>query len=134
MSDYTLIVPDEMVDAARQIAEATSQPIEQVLLHRLKTALPIPLLPPEEETELDALPHLSDEALWLIAKEQFSDEIKTRMDELMDWNTQGTLTGELRQELETFVERGERMMVRKAEAAFLLTKRGYAVDSKALAS
>lgn len=134
MSDYTLIVPDEMVDAARLIAEATSQPIEQVLLHRLKTALPIPLLPPEEEAELDALPHLSDEALWLIAKEQFSDEIKTRMDELMDWNTQGTLTGELRQELETFVERGERMMVRKAEAAFLLTKRGYAVDSKALAS
>jgi len=127
MSDYTLIVPDEMVEAARQIAEATSQPIEQVLLNRLKTALPLPAIPLDEEQELEAFRHLSDEALWLIAKEQFTTTIKGRMDDLMDNNSRGILDDEARQELEGWVERGERMMVRKAEAAFLLEKRGYSV-------
>jgi hypothetical protein len=134
MSDYTLIVPDEMVEAARQIAEATSQPIEQVLLNGLKTALPVPPLPADEEEELTALRHLSDDALWLIAKEQFSDAIKARMDILMDNNSRGMSGSAERKELEALVARGERMMVRKAEAAFLLKQRGYPVASKDLVS
>lgn len=134
MSDYTLIVPDEMVEAARHIAEATSQPIEQVLLERLKTALPLPTLPLDEEEELEALRHLSDDALWLIAKEQFSAIVKERMETLMDKNSLGILENEARQELEALVVRGERMTLRKAEAAYLLQKRGYPVTSKDLAS
>jgi hypothetical protein len=59
-----LTVPEDISVRARQIAEATEQPVEQVLIEHLKTlSTPLPVLPPEQQAELDALHHLSDDAL-----------------------------------------------------------------------
>jgi hypothetical protein len=138
MSDYavTLPVPDYIYDRARQIAEGTAQSIEAVLLQQLKDAFaaPLPTLARDEQSELEALTYLSDEALWTIAREQMAEDRQARMQTLMEANSQGTLDGTQRAELETLVAQGQRLSVRKAQAAALLTERGYRVTREAMAA
>ena len=125
-----LTLPDEVSDRVRQIAAQTSQPVEQVIIEHMKT-LSIPaLLPSDMQAELDALKSLSDDALWAIAQEQMPKAVQTRAHELMDQNNHGVLDeGEL-EELDMLVERADRMMLRKAEAAVLLQERGYPFDQR----
>ena len=131
MSDYMLTVPEDIYARARRIAEETAQPVDQVMLEYLRTlSIPLPNLPPEEEAELEALNNLSDDALWTIAREQMADVLQARMQGLMDKNSAGTITPAEYAELEALVERGQRLMVRKSEAAALLTQRGYTVRPK----
>jgi hypothetical protein len=126
MSDYMLTVPPEVYRRARRIARKTSQQVEQVLIDHLKTlSEPLPLLPPDEQEELDALRHLSDDALWTIAREQMPANVQARMQILMDKNNFGTIQADEYAELEQYVESGNRLMVRKAEAAGILMERGH---------
>lgn len=130
---FTLDIPEDVVSAARRIAEATSQPLEKVLLNRLKSTFPLPPLPSDEEAELDALTHLSDDALWTLAREQLPDSVQEHMTILMDRNSRGTITPEEYAELEGYVDRGQRLMLRKSEASAVLTRRGYTITPKDLA-
>ena len=131
MSDYTLTVPEEVYACARKIAEETSQSVDQVMIEYLRTlSAPLPTLPPEEEAELEALKNLSDDALWTIAREQMPDDLQALMQDLMDKNSVGTIIPEEYIELGSLVERGQRLMVRKSEAAALLTRRGYKITPK----
>jgi hypothetical protein len=126
MTDLTLTIPDELYERAKHIAESTSQPIEQVILQHLQTLpAPLPILPDDVQAELDALKYLSDDALWTIAREQMPDVVQSRAHDLMNRNSQGTLSEAERSELDALVERADRLMVRKAEAAALLRERGY---------
>jgi len=127
MSDeIVLTVPEDISTRARQIAETKAQPVEQVLLEHLKTlSAPLPALPPDEQAELDALRRLSDDALWTIAREQMPEDVQAQAHELMDRNSRGIIIDEEHIELEKLVERGDRLMVRKAEAAAILRARGY---------
>ena len=138
MSDYpvTLPVPADVYDRASHIAAVTSQSIEAVLLQQLQNAFAdsLPELPPDEQRELEALTQLSDEALWTIAREQMTEERQTRMQTLMNTNAQGRLDKVQRSELEALVEQGQRLSVRKAKAAALLTERGYTITLDALSS
>lgn len=79
MSDYTLSVPEDIYSRARRIADESAQPIDQVLLDQLRMLPSLPILPAEEEAELAALRHLSDDALWTIAREQLPSDIHTQM-------------------------------------------------------
>jgi hypothetical protein len=133
MSDFTLHVPDEMLIGARRIAATTAQPLEEILLNRLKTAFPTPALAPDEESELQALNHLSDDALWTIAREQMPSPDRDNMENLMDKNSRGTITPDEYHQLENLVDRGQRLTLRKSEAAVILTRRGYKVTPQDLA-
>jgi len=121
-----LAVPEEITRRARQIADSTAQPVEQVLLEYLKT-LPeaTSSLPIDVHNELEALRYLSDDALWTIASAQMPDTIQARADLLMDKNSLGTISDEEYAELQSLVERADRLMLRKAEAGSLLRQRGY---------
>lgn len=136
MSHYsvTLPIPDYIYDHARRIAEGTSQSIEAVLLQQLQDAFtaPVPDLAPEEQRELEALTSLSDEALWTIAREHMPEDRQVRLHVLMEANSQGMLDDMQRGELEALVVQGQRLSVRKAQAAALLTGRGYLVTLEAL--
>lgn len=113
-----LTIPDDISDRAREIAETTAQPVEQVLLDHLKTlSAPLPTLPPELQAELDALKHLSDDTLWTIARDQMPDDTQARAHDLMTRNTRGTISDAEYAELQALVERADRLMVRKAAAA-----------------
>ena len=52
----------------------------------------------------------------------------------MDANSQGTLEETQQAELEALVVQGQRLSMRKAQAAALLTERGYRVTVETLAS
>jgi hypothetical protein len=138
MSDYavTIPVPDYIYDRARQIAEGTAQSIEAVLLQQLKDAFaaPLPALALDEQRELEALTYLSDEALWTIAREHMAEDRQDRMQTLMEANSQGMLDAAQRAELEALVAQGQRLSVRKAQAAALLTERGYRVTLAAMSA
>ncbi|MBZ0297594.1 MAG: hypothetical protein K8L99_33870 [Anaerolineae bacterium] len=126
-----LTIPEDISSRARQIAETTAQPVEQVLLEHLKSLTsPLPTLPPEEQAELDAHAHLSDDALWTIAREQMPDEIQARAHALMSQNSHSALTDEERAELELLTARSDRLMLRKAEAATILRQRGHSFSQQ----
>jgi hypothetical protein len=127
MSDQiVLTVPSEISRRARQIAQSTDQSVEEVLIEHLKTlSPPLPTLPAEQQAELDALRLLSDDALWTIAREQMPPEVQARAHALMDTNTQRTISEEEQAELDLLVERADRLMLRKAEAASILRERGH---------
>src|SRR6266446_1785557 len=80
MADLIILeVPEDISVRARQIAETVAQPVEQLLLDHLKTlAAPLPVLPPDTQADLDALQHLSDDALWTIAREQLPEDVQAR--------------------------------------------------------
>ena len=138
MNDYpvTLPVPADIYDRASHMAKVTSQSVEAVLLQQLKDAFadPLPELPPHEQRELDALALLSDEALWTIAREQMAENKQVRIQTLMDANAGGTLDNIQRSELEALIEQGQRLSLRKAKAAALLTEREYTMTLDDLSS
>lgn len=93
----------------------------------------MPDLAPDEQRELEALTHLSDDALWTIAREHMPEDRQTCLQALMEANSQGTLEEAQRSALEALVVQGQRLSIRKAQAAALLTERGYPVTLEALA-
>jgi hypothetical protein len=132
MADLIILkVPEDIAARARQLAETVARPVEQLLLDHLKTlGAPLPVLPPDTQAELDALQHLSDDALWTIAREQLPEDAQARAHILMDKNSRGSMTDEEHIELEKLVERGDRLMLRKAQAAAMLRKRGHTFTQK----
>jgi hypothetical protein len=122
----TVTLPEDISTRVRQIAETTSQSVEQIVLDHLKSlTIQLPSLPVDDQVELDALHHLSDDALWTIAREQVPDATQARAHTLMERNSRGTITDAEAAELGKLVQRADRVMLRKAEAATILRERGF---------
>lgn len=132
MSSYTLDVPEPLYRRAEEVARLTARRVEEVLIDELQDLL-LPPLPADEQAELDAMPALSDDALWTIAREQLPDKAQARHSLLAERNSRGIVTPAERIELELLVRRGNRLMLRKAEAAVLLRQRGHSVSPSDLA-
>lgn len=120
-------IPENLSSRLRQLAARRREPVEKIVEDRLFTALDDELdrLPTEERAELRALHHLSDDALKAIAAEQMSAENQARLSQLMSGQNKGELTVAELSQLTALVERGEQLMLRKAEAAAILVQRGY---------
>lgn len=127
MSSYTLTVPEKLYKRAEELARLTARQVDEVLIDQLQELM-LPALPSDEQAELDAMRALSDDALWAIAREQMSDEVQQRMQLLMTRNARGVISPLERRELEQLVERGNRLMLRKAEAVALLIERGHSIS------
>lgn len=124
--DVTLPIPASVYDSAAAIAKATGKPIQAILVMLLQSGAsqpPLPTLPDDEEAELAALHHLSDDALQTIANATIAPDDQTRLNDLLRVQSQGALDAAQHDELARLVERSERLMVRKAEAAFILKQR-----------
>jgi hypothetical protein len=135
MSDHFIAVPEDIYSRASVLALEQAIPVEQVILNLLRASFPaLPSLPPDEEAELAALQHLSDDALWTITRSRMADSLQNQMQALMDKNSTGEIDANELAELESLVERGQRLMVRKSEAAALLTRRGYRITPDDLKS
>lgn len=131
MSDYLLQVPEDIYTRASELAEDTDSTVEQVLLDQLsRLSDPLQMLPADEQSELTALRVLPDEALWTVAREQLPAAVHEQMQDLMDKNSAGTISDDEYQLLESLVERGNRLMLRKAEAAVILKTRGHNLDHR----
>ncbi len=74
-----------------------------------------------------AMNEIDDETLSMMAREQMPLEQQQRLSELMDKNSRGTITDREHAELESLVESGQQLMLRKAKAVQELMDRGYGI-------
>ena len=122
-----ITIPEDLSARLSQLASRRQQSVETILSDRLFTALDEELdnLPTDEQAELRALHHLSDDALRFIAAEQMTPENQTRLSKLMVRNSEGALSQTEQATLAALVERGDRLMLRKAETTAILANRGF---------
>ena len=130
MSKYTISIPNSLYEKAQRLAKQTSQSVDEIICTRLEGALDQPMLdlPSDERAELRAMSYLSTDALWTIAREQMQPDLQHAMSQLMEKNSQGTITDDEFRDLSALVERGQRLTLRKSQAMKLLLDRGYAVS------
>lgn len=131
-----ITIPDELTDQLQQLASIRQQPVEQLVMERVQQLLNTHLgqLPSAEQAELEALPYLSEYALRAIAAEQMPTKEQERVSVLLESNRRDTLTPKESAELNALVERGDQLMLRKAEAALLLKQRGYTITKEQMMS
>jgi hypothetical protein len=134
MNRVTLTIPADLYDRARRLAAAAEEPIEAVLLRQIEQSINDPLanLHQDEQAELHALAYLSDEALWTIAREKMPADKQAHLQILMDKNNLGDLSAAEQDEFNQLIEQGQKLMLRKAQAASLLTQRGYQVTAQSM--
>ena len=131
-----ITIPEDLSARLSQLANRRQQSVETILSDRLFTALDEELdnLPTDEQAELRALHHLSDDALRFIAAEQMTPENQTLLSQLMVRNSEGALSQTEQATLAALVERGDRLMLRKAETTAILANRGYTRGPDVMAS
>ncbi len=131
-----ITIPENLSARLRQLAAKRRKPVEAIIEDRLFTSLDDELddLPSGEQAELRALHHLSDDALRAIAAEQMTVVNQALMGQLMTKNSKGELSGEEQEKLAALVDRGDQLMLRKAEAAAILVQRGAASSTEELMS
>jgi hypothetical protein len=130
MSDYTvtLTISEAVYERARHLSEATARPVEQILSSQLAEVFnDLTTVPQDAQAELAAFRQLSNEALWTIAREQIASDLRERATLLLALNKRLALTAAEETELDQLLQSADRVMLRKAEAAALLTQRGYKV-------
>lgn len=67
MTDYMLSVPEDVYRRAQKLAQETSQSVDTILLKYLPLlAESVPILSPDEESELQALHYLSDDVRYTL--------------------------------------------------------------------
>jgi hypothetical protein len=127
MTEHIISISDALYKKAQSIARQTDRPVDELIRTRLEHALDDGAfdLPADERDELKALEYLSDDALFNIMREQMQPAKQQRMTNLLNRNSDGSITpGELA-ELEALVEDGQRLTLRKATAFALLRERGH---------
>ena len=134
MSEDTISIPNSLYEKAQRLAKQTSQSVDEIIYTRLEGALDQPMLdlPSDERAELHAMAYLSTDALWTMAREQMQPDLQHAMSQLMEKNSQGTITEDEFRSLSELVERGQRLTLRKSQAMKLLLERGYSVSLEAL--
>lgn len=122
-----ITLPDDLSIRLHQLVAQRHQPFEQFLADHLRLTLDDRLmqLPLAEQAELQALRQLSTAALRTIAAEQMAAIVQARMAQLLERNSFGKLSLAEQQELATLIERGDQLMLRKAEAVKILAQRSF---------
>ncbi|MEK7832448.1 MAG: hypothetical protein AAB401_15260 [Acidobacteriota bacterium] len=128
----TLNLPESFVQPLERTMRATNQPIEQLLLTALQTALP-PLegLPPEVVAKLEALELLSDDSLRSVLLETVPAKVQLRISQLLQQQETSPLSAADQKELDELQEQADMVMLRKARAAVLLRFRGHRLPTLA---
>ena len=128
----TLNLPESFVQPLERTMRATNQPIEQLLLTALQTALP-PLdgLSPEMVVNLEALELLSDDSLRSVLLETVPAKVQRQISQLLQQQETSALSAADQQELDELQEQADLVMLRKARAAVLLRFRGHRLPTLA---
>ena len=84
-------------------------------------------LPADTQDDLSALELLSDETLWQTARSMLEEDKQLRLEDLIEARKMHTLSPAEEQELEILFAEGQWVMLKKAEAYRLLTRRGFTI-------
>lgn len=127
--DVTLSLPEFLYLRFQQMATATRQPVDDLLVRAVEMGGPPSWeeAPPRFQTELAALDRMTDDALWRVARSRHSADEATRMQVLLDGQASASLTSDEKSELESMLFQADLTMLRKAHAAALLRWRGHTI-------
>lgn len=126
----TLTLPDSFFQPIQRTAQATNQPIEEVVLHALQASLP-PLdgLPDDVIEHLTALETLDDRSLWRVMGETVPVSLQRKLSTLLERQQSASLTVAEREQLAALQHQADLVMLRKARAAVLLRFRGKRIPT-----
>jgi hypothetical protein len=128
----TLTLPDNIVQPAQRLAQATKQSVEELLVTALQAALPtLEGLPPAVVQHLVALESLDDQTLWRVMLETVPLVQQHQLHDLLSRHQAGMLTDAKREQLAILQQQADLVMLRKARAAVLLRFRGKRVPTLA---
>ena len=128
----TVTLPEDLYDQLEAQARTAARSVDELVAQTLARSLPPspePDLPPAIQAELHAMEHLSDEALWAIARSTANDDKVALYDLLIERQNAGTLTVEGRRLLAELREEADALTLRKAHAYALLQSRGYTLPT-----
>lgn len=114
----------QLEEVARQQRRTVDEVVRAMILHELPG---LPALPKEIESELAAFEHLSDDVLWLLAKTTLNATQREELARLNEVSQQRDLTLPEKERQQTLLDNYQRMVVRRAQAAAILQRRGYDV-------
>jgi len=120
-------MPGTLYRRAQHAAQMLKQPLEQLLIKTLDTALPL-----EDETSVDelradaiALRALSEDALWLESQHTLTTDQEAQLHALLEAQNAGALSREQETQLSELRREYTRVMSRKARTFAVLAERGY---------
>jgi len=128
----TLTLPDDFFQPIKRTAQATNQPVEQVVLHALQASLPaLEGLPEDVIEHLTVLETLDDQSLWRVRGETVPVTLRRKLSTLLERQQSASLTVAEREQLATLQHQADLVMLGKARAAVLLRFRGKRVPTPA---
>lgn len=134
MTTRTIEVPEALYTQLEQRAQAAAQSVDVVVIRTLASSLqqaPEPDLPQAVQDELAAMEHLSDQALWAIARSTMNSDSLALYDGLRDRKEEGSLTPEGQQWLARLTQDADALALRKAHAYARLKSRGHQLPTLA---
>jgi len=125
----TLQLPDDMLQRCQRGATAARKMLEEFLVDRLMESLPpfADEVPSPLRKELSDLEQLDDEALWQMAQGQLSLARQRLYSRLLTKNSQGTITAQEKNTLQTLGDEARLLALKKAHASLVLRWRGHRV-------
>jgi hypothetical protein len=124
-------LPDAIYQRLQQVAQATNHSIEEVVLQTIRGNLPPSLddLSPEWRCVVADLQHMSDEALWEVAKEPFPPYQWRRHQRLLQKGQEGPLSTAEHKELAELRAAADRFVTRRSYALALLKWHGHTIPT-----
>ena len=129
LQKITLDLPENIYIRLQNAAQATKQPLDQVILRAVQMGSPPGWddIPAEYQVDIAALERLDDRSLWRIARSRQTQTDVDAYQDLLDKNREGTISDAERQELRDLRAESDLLMLRKAHAAALLRWRGHKI-------
>ena len=125
----TVTVPSTLYELLEQRAQQRERSVEDEVVLTLAASVPADDdLPADLEATLASFVALDDEILWRLARSRVAEEDAVRLEELSDQRQRAGLTNEELREAEELVQRHDRVMLVRAEAAAVLRQRGHDVS------
>jgi predicted transcriptional regulator len=123
----TLQLPEQVYVRLQQVAQATRQSLDEVLLRAIQVGIPPGWedAPAAFQADLAALDRLNDDALWHIARSRQTEAEMARYHDLLERNANDTISDAERSELTRLRTEADRFMLRKGHAAALPRWRGH---------
>jgi hypothetical protein len=124
-------LPEAIYQRLQQVAHATNHSIEEVVLQTIRGNLPPSLddLSPELRCVVADLQHMSDEALWSVAKEPLSPHQWRRHQRLLWKGQEGPLSPAEHEELAELRAAVDRFVIRRSYALALLKWHGHTIPT-----
>jgi len=122
-------LPSETFERLEEVARQQRRSVDEIVRAMILQELPeLPPLPHALETELEAFGRLSDDVLWLLAKNTLSPSQQAELAELNELSQQRDLTSVEQGRQQTLLALYHQVLVRRAQAAVILKARGHDLD------